>query len=248
MLLFYCYNDILLFGCDLMSSFLNYFFVFFIYSVVGWFAESVYASINERKIVNRGFLIGPYCPIYGCGSLIIILYLDQYKDNFITVFFLAVVLCSILEYFTSYLMEKLFKTRWWDYSEQKFNLNGRICGQFSILFGLGGLFVIYCIHPIFVKLYSMIPENIILVIVIISFIMFVVDTIISFNIVNRFKNTVSNIDLRKDSTQEFSKVVKDTLLRNHRIFQERLFSAFPDVDLKKFIRLRKRGIRRLLKK
>lgn len=222
-----------------MEKFLSYFCIFFTYSVLGWIIESTLVSTQEKKIINRGFLIGPYCPIYGIGALGMILYLEQYKDNIITVFFLAVTLCSILEYVTSYLMEKLFKTRWWDYSNEKFNLNGRICGKNACLFGLGGLFLIYIAHPTLKKILTLFNPKILLIIIIICLIIFTIDTIISFNIVNKFKKTVTNIDLKKDSTQEFTKLVKETIIKNNKILQKRLLSAFPNIDLKRLANLRK---------
>ena len=102
-----------------MELFFKYFLLFLIYAILGWIMESALVSFQSGKLINRGFLIGPYCPIYGWGGLIITLYLTQYKDNIFTVFFLAVIVCSILEYFTSYIMEKIFKARWWDYSDRK---------------------------------------------------------------------------------------------------------------------------------
>ena len=230
-----------------MKDFLLYFYIFFIYSIIGWIVESTYVSIKEKKFVDRGFLIGPYCPIYGFGALGMILYLEQYKNNIVTVFFLAVIICSILEYLTSYLMEKIFKARWWDYSNKKFNLNGRICGQNALLFGLGGVIIIYIFHPILNNILTSLNQNVLFVISIISLIIYITDTIVSFNIINKFKNTVKNIDLKKDSTQEFSKIVKDTLFKNKKIFQTRLFSAFPNVDLKSILNLRK-DLKELLKK
>ena len=154
-----------------MQTFFYYFIIFFAYSVIGWIVESTFVSLQAKPIhfVNRGFLIGPYCPIYGCGSLGMILYLEQYKDNIITVFLLSVVICSILEYFTSYIMEKLFKTRLWDYSEKKFNLNGRICGENAILFGLGGVAIIYISHPILNEILNQLSKNAIMIIGIILF-------------------------------------------------------------------------------
>ena len=228
-----------------MEKFLSYFSIFFIYSIIGWIMESTLVSIQEKKLINRGFLIGPYCPIYGIGALIIILYLNQYKSNIITVFFLAVILCSILEYLTSYIMEKLFKTRWWDYSNEKFNLNGRICGKNAILFGLAGVITIYFIHPFLNSIFNKINPLILNIFIIIGLIIYITDTIISLNIVNKFKQTVKNIDLKRDSTQEFSKLVKETLKINHKTLQKRLFNAFPDVDLSKIISLKE--IKELLK-
>ena len=230
-----------------MEKFLSYFCIFFIYSIIGWITESTYVSIKEKKIVNRGFLIGPYCPIYGCGALVIITYLEQYKDNIITVFFLAVIVCSILEYLTSYILEKIFKARWWDYSNEKFNLNGRICGKNALLFGLGGVIVIYLVHPALKNILTLFNPKLLFIIIIICLIIYLTDAIISFNIINKFKNTITSIDLNKDSTQEFSKIVKETLLKNHKTLQKRLFTAFPNVDLQPLINLRK-DIKDFLKK
>lgn len=226
-----------------MQIFLQYFLIFFIYSIIGWIIESTYVSFLEKKKINRGFLIGPYCPIYGLGSLIMILYLEQYKENIITVFFLAIVICSILEYITSYLMEKIFHARWWDYSNEKFNLNGRICGKNSLLFGLGSIIVIYFIHPILSQIETKIPPTILLKIVIVSLIIFIIDTITSFNVINKLKKTITTIDTKKDSTQEFSKLVKETLIKSHRIFQNRLLSAFPNIELNKI----KNNIKQIIK-
>ena len=138
-----------------LQIFLNYFLLFFIYSLLGWIAESIYVSIKEKKFVNRGFLIGPYCPIYGFGSILMILYLTQYKDNFVTVFLLGIFICCLLEYMTSYLMEKIFKARWWDYSDKKYNLNGRICGENALLFGLGSIVIIYLLNPFIERFISL---------------------------------------------------------------------------------------------
>ena len=230
-----------------MEKFLYYFCIFFVYSVIGWIIESFYVGIKNKKFANRGFLIGPYCPIYGFGSLGMILYLDQYKDNIVTVFLLAIFICCTLEYLTSYLMEKLFKARWWDYSKERFNLNGRICGKNALLFGIGGIIVIYIAHPIINRILLSINKNLLLIITIIALIIYITDTIISFNIVNKFKKTIISIDIKKDSTQEFSKLVKEVLLNNHQILQKRLLSAFPNIDLKRIANLRK-DIKELLTK
>ena len=221
-----------------MEVFFYYFLIFFIYSVLGWIVESIYVTFTIKKMVNRGFLIGPYCPIYGCGSLIMILYLTQYQDNIITVFILGMVICAILEYLTSYIMEIIFKTRWWDYSNQKFNLNGRICGKNALLFGIGGVFIIYITQPLISKCLEMMPNHVRLVISIIFFVIFLADSIISFNIIHRFKKNVTNMELRKDSTQEISKMVKEVIQNSHHIFQNRLINAFPNIDIKNLVKFK----------
>ena len=103
--------------------------LFITYSIIGWVIEEIDILILQKKVVNRGFLIGPYCPIYGFGSLFIILFLNKYLDDPIVLFFMTMISCGILEYLTSFIMEKIFKTRWWDYSDEKFNINGRICSR-----------------------------------------------------------------------------------------------------------------------
>ena len=238
-----------------MKLLFYYFFIFFIYAIIGWIIESTFVSIKSKKFINRGFFIGPYCPIYGYGALAITLYLEQYKNNIITVFILCVVICAILEYITSYIMEVLFKTRWWDYSKKKFNLNGRICGENAILFGIGGIIIIYFINPFLITLLNKIPKNILLILSIISFIIFLTDTIVSLNIVKRFKKTITNIDLKKDSTQELKNLVSEIINYNINskkinlnIFQKRIINAFPNFEINKFINNNKKGIKKLLNK
>ena len=99
-----------------------YFVLFLIYSFIGWLMEISFTLYKDKTLVNRGFLMGPYCPIYGCGCILIILLLKRYLNDFIVLFIMSMVICSILEYLTSYIMEKLFKARWWDYSKKKFNI------------------------------------------------------------------------------------------------------------------------------
>lgn len=212
-----------------MNLILLYFIYLILYSIIGWIIESTFVFLSTKKWVDRGFLIGPYLPIYGWGSILMILYLTQYKDNIITVFILGVVVCSILEYITSYVMEKLFKTRWWDYSNKKFNLNGRICGKNCLLFGILGVLLIYIIHPIISKLITNIPLNILNIIALITLIIFIIDNIISFNVCSKFKKTLTSLDLKKDSTKEFTKAVKETLYNNQKILERRLIKAFPDI-------------------
>lgn len=218
----------------MLSIFLDYFFLFFIYSVIGWFMETIFVGIQKKRIVDRGFLIGPYCPIYGVGALVMIFYLTQYKDNILTVFILGVVICSLLEYFTSYVMEKLFKTRWWDYSNNKFNLNGRICGFNSLLFGIAGVLVIYFVQPSLDLFLSRLNDTFLIIINVICFVLFFVDMIISLRVANKFKNTIKGINFKKDSTEDFSRLVRETIMNNNKILQQRLYFAFPGIDLKRF--------------
>ena len=234
-----------------MKSILYYFLIFFIYSTLGWIVESIYVSITKKKIINRGFLIGPYCPIYGCGSLIIITYIYQYKENPITIFLLSTIMCTTLEYITSYLMEKIYKTRWWDYSDKSFNINGRVCGENALLFGIGSLYITYIQQPIIHYIITKTNNIIILSLSIIFLIIFIIDIIISCKIVNKLKKNLSNIELRKDSTQEIKKIVQETLekstTKKTTLLEKRLIKAYPNIDLKPFIQLKDKGTKKIKK-
>lgn len=129
------------------ASFSQVVLLFAFYSVMGWICESIWCSVGTRRAVNRGFLSGPWCPIYGFGALFILLFAYPLKSNPLLTFAICVLTSSILEYFTGWLMEALFQTRWWDYSGRRFNLKGRICLRNLVLFGLLGLAITYFLQP-----------------------------------------------------------------------------------------------------
>lgn len=209
----------------------QYFLMFIIYAMFGWLIEIVNGWIRGRKFVNRGFLVGPYCPIYGVGGVAITLFLNQYYDKPITLFVMAVVLCAVLEYITSYLMEKLFKARWWDYSKRKYNINGRICLETMIPFGLLGCFIIYISNPLIYKLFALCSPTIINVIAIIILILFVIDFIISMRIITSFRKSAITF-FTKDNTEEITRMVKETLDNARGLINNRLVKAFPNVKYK----------------
>ncbi len=130
-----------------MASFVTNYILLMIYSFLGWLCESLLVTAMQHKAVNSGFLNGPICPIYGFGAIFVILLLQPFQSHPVLVFILGVVLTSALEYFTSWIMEILFHTRWWDYSQFFLNLNGRICLLFSMMFGVMSLFVLYVLNP-----------------------------------------------------------------------------------------------------
>lgn len=197
----------------------KYFMLFFAYSFLGWLMEVIWTLIIDKKIVNRGFLIGPYCPIYGFGCLLLSSLLSRYKSNVILLFIMSIVICSILEYFTSFLMEKLFNARWWDYSKYKFNLNGRICAETMIPFGVLGVLVIYYLNPFLIK--NINTNSIIFMIMVV---LFIVDFFVSFGIITNLRSTISVV--AKDSTEEITRRVME-VIRNKSFLHRRLINAFP---------------------
>ncbi len=134
---------------------LDYIFYFFFYSFIGWFFESCYCSIRPKKWVNRGFLRGPICPIYGTGGLVMMVCLLPLRHitenlylNELLIFIAGAILCDIVEFMTSYIMEKLFNARWWDYSNKKFNIQGRICLTHTFYWGTCSCLFVFILEPI----------------------------------------------------------------------------------------------------
>ncbi|MDO5107044.1 MAG: putative ABC transporter permease [Coriobacteriaceae bacterium] len=126
---------------------------FALYSCAGWLFESILCSISEKRVINRGFLNGPVCPIYGVGALAAVLFLSGIDDT-AKLFCWGAIVCSVIEYFTSWAMEKLFHARWWDYSDRFLNLNGRICVPATLLFGFFIVLVVDVIQPAFMELFA----------------------------------------------------------------------------------------------
>lgn len=208
-----------------MNEIYYYFLLFLIYSFIGWLIEVIGKLIEKHKFINRGFLIGPICPIYGHGCILMILTLSRYKDNPLTLFICAIFICSLLEYFTSYFMEKIFKARWWDYSTKRFNLNGRICAETMIPFGILGTLVICVINPIFEYLLNLFNFETIKITAVVLFIIYIIDYTISLIIMFGFKGTLKTVE--KDGTEEITKKVKKILI-NKNVLYKRLVEAFPN--------------------
>lgn len=162
-----------------MYTFTNVFIYFIIYSFLGWICEVIYCSLFERKFINRGFLNGPICPIYGVGSLLVISFLLKFQNNIIALFILGGFITSVLEYFTGYTLEKLFQTKWWDYSNYKLNIHGRVCLLNSTLFAFLSVLLLKVIHPNIKKVVTFIPINILNIFVYISLLILIIDLIIT---------------------------------------------------------------------
>ena len=121
--------------------------MFFLYGFLGWVIEVAFFGVTERQFVNRGFLNGPICPIYGVGGTLVIMCLTPLKGSFPLLFIGSVIVPSLLEWLTGYVLEKIYHIRWWDYSDKKFNLGGYICPQFSFYWGIACTALMYFIHP-----------------------------------------------------------------------------------------------------
>lgn len=121
--------------------------IFLIYAFLGWCAEVAFAAVHKGIFINRGFLNGPVCPIYGVGMLVVATLLWGLRSNLILLFLGSAGLTTVLEYATGWILEKFFHDKWWDYSDKPFNVKGYICLEFTILWGLAAAFIVGAVHP-----------------------------------------------------------------------------------------------------
>ncbi len=206
----------------------TWFLIFLTYSVAGWCIEVFLGVVMQHKIVNRGFLIGPVCPIYGIGALLMSLLLRN-TTNLVEVFLVSFLAGAVLEYTTSFLMEKLFRVRWWDYTDEKFNIRGRICLKYLLCFGVLGLIIMSFTNPallIFYNSISVVPR---VAAAIILFALLLSDFGISLWLINNCRVTVGT--LQRDATEEISMHIREVMLEKGKL-NRRLAKAFPQMQAK----------------
>lgn len=187
---------------------------FVIYSFLGWVMESIVRSIAEKKLINTGFLVGPMCPIYGIGAMIMLLFLDRFENNIPLLFIVSIVVLTIWEYLVGVLLETIFKTKYWDYSDQKFNFQGRVCLTNSICWGILGVLFVKGIHPAIIKLLEKVNIHVLHYAIFIISIVAIVDMIVSVIKVKNIKVTLEKIEELnkeiKEKLKEVKKLTKET--------------------------------------
>ena len=167
---------------------------FLVYSILGWIMESIVRSISEKKLINTGFLKGPYCPIYGIGAIIMFSFLESFKNSVIVLFIISFIVLTLWEYLVGVLLEKTFHTKYWDYSDQKFNIQGRVCLTNSICWGVLGVVFVKYIHPFMQGLIAKIDPRIVSFIITIVSIVFIVDLISTVIKVKNIKTTLEKVE------------------------------------------------------
>ncbi len=205
-----------------------YYLVFLAYSIFGWVMEVIEQFFIHKRFINRGFLIGPYCPIYGAGGVLATLLLHNYSEDMVVLFLLSVIIFSALEYLTSYVLEKIFHARWWDYSQDKFNINGRISPYTMIPFGVLGVVVIRFVNPVLFGFIDKLNPNVFDILFIVSLIIFMMDVGFSFNVLSGVGK--ENKLLEKDNTEEVRKIVMNKIM-SLGWGARRLLKAFPNFRL-----------------
>lgn len=214
-----------IFGVDIRV----YFLLFITYAFFGWCIEVIGKLIQYKRFINRGFLIGPYCPIYGVGALLITFLLKKYTGDPIALFIMAIIVCGILEYLTSYLMEKIFHARWWDYSQKKFNINGRVCLDTIIPFGLLGMFIMYVSNPFLIEKIETLSELALNILFWVILIIYIVDNVVSTNVISYVGKTTKEFGRNLDNTEEITKKVKEALIGKSALYR-RLLNAYPKIQ------------------
>lgn len=189
------------------NSLFNIWTYFIIYSIAGWLLESVVRSISERKIINTGFLKGPFCPIYGCGAIIMLLFLKKFEGNILVLFTVCFFALSFWEYIVGIYLETIFKTKYWDYSDHKFNFQGRICLTNSIYWGILGIIFVKYIHPCIQNVIYNIDKNLLKYIVFILSIVFLIDMITTIIKVKNIKSTLEKVEqLNKEIKEKLKEI------------------------------------------
>ena len=198
----------------MFDSIINYVFMFFFFSAVGWAIESTYRSLGEKKIINSGFLYGPMCPIYGTGCLVFELVLvplsQPIEKRLIPVLLLGMVLADAVEYGTSYIMEKLFNARWWDYSNNFLNLHGRICLRHTCYWAIFAFAYVYIIAPMYQYALSFVPQNVRTIAVFVILAILAVDLTLTVKAVADINKLMKKLNSLKVTVTEKAEAIKDT--------------------------------------
>lgn len=201
-----------------MQTFVKLTLFFSVYSMIGWLCESIYCSIPQKRWINRGFLNGPFCPVYGFGALLILAVLSpllgvfEFPLELIVLFFTATLLTSVLEYVTSVLLEKLFHTSWWDYSNHKYQIHGRVCLMNSLLFGVMSTLVLEVLHPLISSLLTAIPRIVSFPLAGGLFVYFILDGTVTTIGILRMNGKLAQLQTILDEIRERTAAVAETNL------------------------------------
>lgn len=193
----------------------NWLVYFYFYCIAGWIFESGNVSVRQKKWVNRGFMKGPWLPLYGSGALVILLSTLPFEQNPIAVYFVSAISATILEYITGVVMLKLFKVRYWDYRYRKIQFQGHICLVSTIVWGFLGLLMVYIIHPPVVKLVGSWNSEVV------SIITFLITICIVYDFANSFREAM---DLRGLITQaqELKERIEESLAEKREELEQRM--------------------------
>ncbi|MFR7643364.1 MULTISPECIES: putative ABC transporter permease [unclassified Eubacterium (in: firmicutes)] len=194
-----------------MFSFSEIALLFFIYSFLGWCVEVAFVAVTAGKVTNRGFLNGPVCPIYGCGMIGVLLALLPVEKNIWLLFLGGMVICSAVELFGGWILDKIFHMRWWDYSDEKFNIGGYVCLAFSFMWGMAVVFAVKFVHHPIMAVVKKIPFQIQVIIVVVCGVVFVVDMIVTLKNLIGINKSLGQLDKLAESLHAVGDQLKDVV-------------------------------------
>ncbi len=222
----------------------NILWYFMIYSVIGWMIEVCYQAVTRGEVINRGFLNGPLCPVYGSGVIMVLMVVDLcgfwfgFETNLseastILLFIIGIIFATLIELIAGFLLDRIFHARWWDYRDRRFNLNGYICLEFSIYWGLGIAFVLRVIQPVFEGIVDMIPVNIGIIILIVCYIVFTIDIIITVLTVLKLNKQLSKMRDMELAIQKLSDGMSEIIGNSTLKTVEKINDSHDKVELRK---------------
>lgn len=194
-----------------MFSFSEIALLFFIYSFLGWCVEVAFVAVTAGKVTNRGFLNGPVCPIYGCGMIGVLLALLPVEKNIWLLFLGGMVICSAVELFGGWILDKIFHMRWWDYSDEKFNIGGYVCLAFSFMWGMAVVFAVKFVHHPIMAVVKKIPFQIQVIIVVVCGVVFVVDMVVTLKNLIGINKSLGQLDKLAESLHTVGDQLKDVV-------------------------------------
>ena len=187
---------------------------FFIYGFLGWCTEVAFAAVVDRKFVNRGFLNGPICPIYGIGIISVAFILHDYQNDIVKLYCLSAIVVTLLEWMTGIVLEKLFHHRWWDYSHLPLNIQGYICLPFSLAWGVACVVVIHYIHPFTLKLIHFIPEFLAVGMIAALAVVFTADVYVTVHEIFKLNMKLKKMQEIADDMENISEYLGENLSKN----------------------------------
>lgn len=187
---------------------------FFVYGFLGWCTEVIFAAFKQHRFVNRGFLNGPICPIYGVGVTLVIACLEAFQSNLLLLYISSVILVTVLEGVTGWAMDKLFHNKWWDYSKLPFNIGGYVCLLFSLIWGVACVFIIYFVHPLIHQVLSLIPHTAGIALIAILGIALLSDIIVTTSAIVKFNQYLERLKHITDELHAISNQIGSELYQN----------------------------------
>lgn len=186
---------------------------FFVYGFLGWCAEVGFAAVKERRFVNRGFLNGPICPIYGVGVSIVVAFLTPIKSNLILLYLTSVILVTLLEGVTGWAMDKIFHNKWWDYSNMPLNIGGYVCLTFSLVWGIACVVIMDFIHPFIHHLLTFIPHTLGIILIVILGITMFADLYVTASAIFKFNKRLESMEKIAAELHEISDQIGEDIYK-----------------------------------